>query len=345
MPLSPLLIRLAGRAGVCLAALAMLVLPGESPHLRVHVLAHHVAVGQTFTIEVSSDAPLPRGASLEVGLQREGGARLWQKPLPPATADDWTVSGVLPAAGRYQVTARVNGGRREAATYALQGVVPPPPYFGGVLVVGEFGFPDAVSDALRAHGFALQEGLTQGVPRLIAVADPQLGNHDPGRQYRQIWSAVAAGSNLVLLNPPAADVASYWPFRVRLVDYHDGCGSVWDEGEPALTDGLPPSAADVLRPNLAYDLSSEGAITLLNLRQGLLVRGNGGSGYPGCHAWFRFRYGQGLVTVSSVPVLERSFDAYMRRYLMNLLKVAAQPPHGAPTPGLAAAFARQISGR
>lgn len=324
-----------------LGLIVFMGLPGGGPRLRLHLLASHVAVGQTFAIEVRAAQGGPAGGTVTVSAETAAGKNLWRRELTSATGDVWSLLAALPAPGRYRVVARAkrsDEGRSEASEDVT--VIPPPPsYYGGVLAVGQWGLPDALQEALRDHGFAVQNGLTQGAPRVMAIADPLLGGSDPAKQYRAIWQTVAEGANLLLLSPPAPDALKFWPFQARLVPYRAGCGSAWSQGSAQLTEGLPATAtADVLRPDFAFDLSQAGAIELEDLRQHLLVRG--GDGYPGCHAWFRFRYGEGLVTVSTVPVLERGSDAYMRRYLMNLLKVASAAPRGAAKPGLAAAFAR-----
>lgn len=327
-----------------LGLIVFLGLPGGGPRLRLHLLASHVAVGQTFAIEVRAAQGGPAGGTVTVSAETATGKNLWRREVGSATGDEWSLLAAMPAPGRYRIVARAKGSGEGAgkASEDVTVITPPPPYYGGVLAVGQWGLPDAMQEALRDHGFAVQNGLTQGAPRVMAIADPLLGGSDPAKQYRAIWQTVAEGANLLLLSPPAPDALKFWPFQARLVPYRTACGTAWTQNSAQLTEGLPAAAADVLRPDFAFDLSQAGAIDLEDLQQHLLVRG--GDGYPGCHAWFRFRYGEGLVTISTVPVLERGSDAYMRRYLMNLLKVANAAPRGAAKPGLAAAFARQLGG-
>lgn len=328
---------------LALLALILWFAPGAAPPLRAHALARNVTVGASFNVEVSSAAPLPRGAWVETALAGPNQRPVWRR-LPPAARHDWLVAEAAPRAGEFRFLARVRGARGATrAELNLRAVAPPPSYYGGVLSVAEYGLPDLLSDALRARGFALQSGLAEGAPRLIAIADPRLGGHDVAAQYRQIWRTVAAGTNLALLTPPAQDVADEWPLSIDLVADHGQCAGAGASGGDDLLEGLPAEADAVLRPDLAYALGDEPGIALRNLGGQLLVRAPGGAGYAGCRDLFTFRYGQGLVTITSVPILERAADAYVQRYLMNLLKVAARRPRGEPAPGLASAFSRRLA--
>ncbi len=314
------------------------------PQLRLRTEARHYMAGQEFLIEVSSSAPLPARDRIWVRLARANGPALWRDQLSASKAGFWRLAGDLPRAGAYRLTAEVAGATRPLASLDLEAVTPPPPFYGGVLPVAAYGFPDALMQALRARGFALRSGLGATHPRLIAVAEPKLPGPGLAARYRRIWSAVAQGANLLLLSPPAPDMAPYWPFRIHVLNYSAACGAPFPEGLPALRDGLPSAATAVLRPDFAYDLSREPEINLLTPDLRLLVRAPGGAGYAGCHAWFRFRFGRGLVTVSSVPIIAHAEDAYTQRYLMNLLKLAAQPVRrGRPAYGLAAAFQRRLA--
>lgn len=327
----------------CSVLIALFGLLGGAPRARLHLLARHVAAGQTFEIEARGPGPVTDGQVLDVALRDAQGRRLWRRAVA-ARGGEWLLLAALPAPGAYRITASLAGAHGAAAEADLTAIAPPPSYYGGVLSVGEFGLPDALQEALRDHGFAVQEGLTQGTPRVIAIADPSLGGGaNQAAKYRAIWRAVADGANLVLLTPPAPDTMKFWPFQARLAPYSTACGTAWDQGSEQLVEGLPAAAGDVLRPDYAYDLADAGLIGLESLGQRLLVRA--GDGVSGCHAWFRFRFGEGLVTVSAVPVLERASDAYMRRYLMNLLKVAAETPRGEAKPGLAAMFNRELQAK
>ncbi len=314
------------------------------PQLRVRTSARHYMAGQQFLIEVTSSAPLPASDSIVVRLVPARGKALWRQRLPVSKAGFWRLDGLLPKPGAYRLTAIIPGADTGAAALDLLAVAPPPPYYGGVLSVAAYGFPRDLAGALRRHGFALRNGLGPAHPRLIAIAEPKLPGDRITARYRRIWAAVAQGANLLLLSPPAPDMAPYWPFRVHLVNYSPACGAAFPGALPELRAGLPPAASQVLRPDFAYDLSQERDINLLAPDLSLLVRAPGGAGYAGCHAWFRFRFGRGLVTVSSVPVIAHAADAYTQRYVMNLLKLAAlKPRRGRPAYGLAAAFQRHLA--
>ncbi|MGH9506312.1 MAG: hypothetical protein ACRD13_05250 [Terriglobales bacterium] len=326
------------------------------PHLRLRTQARHYMAGQEFLIQLTSSAPLPAHATVVVGLGPANGKTLWSQRLPASAAGRWSLDGQLPHPGAYRLSAAILGEDSSRTALSLLAIQPPPTYYGGVLPVATYGFPPGMTQVLRDHGFALRAGIGPSHPRLIAIAEPNLGSPaspPPGSpaqgpaslraRYRRIWQAVSAGTNLLLLSPPAADAAAYFPFHVHLVAYTDACGAAFPASLPELRSGLPAGGAAVLRPNFAYDLSQEPDIQLLTPDQGLLTRAPGGMGYGGCHAWFRFRFGQGLVTVSSVPVIAHGADAYVQRYVMNLLKLAAlRPRRGHPAYGLAAHFLRQL---
>lgn len=317
------------------------------PHLRLRTQARHYMAGQEFLVELSSSAPLPSGETVVVDLGPEHGKPVWRQRLPPAPKGLWRLDGQLPRPGIYRLSAAIEGERGSTTAVSLLAVQPPPPYFGGVLPVAAYGFPPALSQTLRAHGFALRPGLGPAHPRLIAIAEPNLGPHAGATaplaaRYRHIWQAVSEGTNLLLLSPPAPDVARYYPFHIHIVSYSPACGAAFPSELPELRSGLPEDVA-VLQPDFAYDLSQEPDIQLLAPDLDLLTRAPGGAGYAGCHAWFRFRFGRGLVTVSTVPVIAHGADAYVQRYVMNLLKLAARRPrHGHPAYGLAAQFLRTL---
>lgn len=317
------------------------------PRLSLRTAARHYMAGQEFLVELSSSAPLPSGDTVVVDLGPTHGRPVWRQRLPPAAKGVWRLNGQLPHPGAYRLSAEIEGDRGSTTAVSLLAVEPPPPYFGGVLPVATYGFPPALTETLRAHGFALRPGLGAAHPRLIAIAEPNLGPAAAGARplavrYRHIWRAVNQGTNLLLLSPPAEDVAHFFPFQVHVVSYSPACGAAFPAELPELRRGLPGGLA-VLRPDFAYDLSQEPDIELLTPDLRLLTRAPGAAGYAGCHAWFRFRFGRGLVTVSSVPVIAHGADAYVQRYVMNLLKFAARRPRrGHPAYGLAAHFLRQL---
>lgn len=215
---------------------------------------------------------------------------------------------------------------RTTQTVAINAVAEPLAGLGGVELLDAAGLSPDIVDYLRAHGFAVND-LDGGAPPasngLIVVGDPRLGGGAVGPEYSAIWTAVGNGANLLLLEPPPPAVAGYWPVPLQ-------------PAPPApMVDVFPPVSPRVAP--LETGLQAPARLPLL-LRPVATYNVGPGSGAPDIYAmagarWlapdspplFCFRFGSGWVTVSGLPLLAHFADADVRRYVMNLLKAAAEP--------------------
>ncbi|HEY7856845.1 MAG TPA: hypothetical protein VIC32_10395, partial [Terriglobales bacterium] len=168
--------------------------------------------------------------------------------------------------------------------------------------------------------------------------DPRLNGDDSGRalaaSYELLWKQVGAGASLLVLEPPPARLAAYWPLKAPLAAAGANCGA--DAFAAPFANGLEGSDfAGLLRPPLAYDLSHESALDLYTWEGVRLPRPTRHSGYAGCYPLVSLRLGAGWVTASTLPLLEHFQDARARVYLMNLIAAALHRRRAVPaSPGL-----------
>ena len=295
--------------------------------LRLRVSARRLEAGENAAVWLQPSLPL-RGI-IRFTLLNAARQPVWKASVPAGAA---RAGFSLPRPGRYRLQARV-GARR--LRLALQALPPPPPWYGGVLPVQALGLPDTLRAYLRAHGFAVTRGLHGPRPRLILLARTRWN----WSLYLRLWREVARGSNLLLLRPPNPAAAPAWPLAVHLAPWSAAACDADFFTVPRLGLNLAPRArallARRLRPHHGYDLRRQSVIIPLSLSGRMLAIGRYHAPRLGCRPLFSFRFGRGLVTVTSLPLLRRFANAWVRLYLMNLLKAAARRHPGPHTPGLA----------
>ncbi len=297
----------------------------------------HVAAGTPFDVQLNlawpaGDPTLPPGKAeplqrrnILVTLSRDGHLVVARHALPSRGERLARVRLSAPEPGEYTISAAGH-------TQALEAVPDLSTTYGGMQSAAAVGLPDTLMQTLRAHDFAVREGLPEGVVPEILIGDPA---NISSSQWLPLWKAVASGSRLILLSAPPPSQATDWPWTIHLVPVRQ-CERdlVFPSGAPLLSQALPGNTPSALCPRTAYDLSGERQAVPVNLHGTRLPR-NHQDNYLGEHAVFAFRYGQGFVAVSSIPVLRNAGDVYAQRYLMNLMKQVAQIPAGYPANGLA----------
>lgn len=305
-------------------------------HFVLEVPATYLSVGQQFEPELVSqaaNAAVP-AAEITLTLRDAGGERLAGEQLTLDGAA--TVAGLplsLPHAGAFTLHASTANGTQTIAMHALPD---PSPDYGGVLPVAGVGVAAGVAEYLSQHGFAMEELGPAAAPRLVLVGDPRLDGGDLLGEYGQLWKAVAAGVPALLLEPPPPGVAAAWPLAPPLVAPQGDCSEDLQQAPLGENLAFDAGLGTLLRPELSLDLSQQNGIDLYHWDGRRLARPNDHTGYSGCHALISFRFGQGWVTVSTLPLLQHFQDVRARIYLMNLMRAAAWRKRAAPaSPGLA----------
>ena len=298
--------------------------------------ALYFSVGQEFqprliSLSATAAAP-PSTVSLEL-LNARGTAIAKQLVSLNAAATALGSAFALPRAGDYLLRANSDAG---AQTIPLHALPEPDARYGGVLAVASLGLSSGASDYLREHGFAVSELAAGAAPRLIVVGDPRLEEANLVEDYTALWRAVAAGSDLLLLDPIPPGAAEFWPIAGPYSRDSAICGE--DAFAPPFTEGLEAgtSLATLLRPALTFDLAQQSQLDIYHWDGRRLLRPTSHSGYSGCHALFSFRLGAGWVTYSTLPLLQHFQDVRARIYLMNLIQAMAKRKRSVPeSPGLA----------
>ncbi len=295
--------------------------------LQLQVSARTLEVREFASAWIAHSQPL--AGAVHFVLKNAAGKIVWQSTAAAAAPQ---AVFALPHPGVFRLEAQTGSQRFHAA---LEALAPPPPWYGGVLPLQTRGLPGSVSDYLRAHGFEVATGLSGAPPRLIVLARTDLS----WQRYLRLWQEVAQGSNLLLLHPPAPAAAPAWPLRAQLVAWNPARCDAGFFSIPTLDHALDARARAALqrrlRPRQAYDLRRQPEILPLSLSGRMLAIGRYHAPRLGCRPLFAFRFGRGLVVVSSLPVLSRFANAWDRLYLMNLLKTAARKLPGPAAPGLA----------
>ncbi|MGH9392691.1 MAG: hypothetical protein ACRD1E_00850, partial [Terriglobales bacterium] len=316
-------------------AAASISVAGKSGFM-LEVPALYLSVGQEFQprlISLAATAAAPADM-ISVTLLDGSGQRLAAQQIPLDAAGAATAEPIsLPRAATYELRARSVAGTQTITLHALPD---PDLSYGGVTAVASLGLAPGVADYLRQHGFAVTElEANSAQPRLILVGDPRLGGANLAASFAQLWHAVAAGAEALLLQPIPAGVAQYWPMAGPLTAATSACSD--DALAAPLTDGLAVDRAlgELLHPALAFDVAQQSQLDLYHWDGRRLARANSHSGYAGCHALFSFRLGAGWVTYSTLPLLQRFQDVRARVYLMNLIKAVGRRKHNVPpSPGL-----------
>ncbi|MGH9480461.1 MAG: discoidin domain-containing protein [Terriglobales bacterium] len=330
-------ISLCTTAVVLLAAWLAVTMVGRAGDTRfvLEVPATYLSVGQQFQprlVSLAASTAIPDMA-VSLALFDAGGQRVQAQQLDlAATATTAAAPMALPRAGSYQLRASAGGGEQ---TIALQALDEPSLSYAGVLPVAAMGLEAGVADYLLQHSFAIQD-LAHGTgARLILLGDPRLDGGDLAAQYSALWQRVAAGATALALKLPPPGVAPYWPIPTALTTPPGACGE--DVFDSPLANGLSSGAAltALLRPALVFDLAHPDPPDVYRWDGRLILRPNARAGYPGCHALFSFRYGDGWVTVSALPLLQHFQDVRARVYLMNLIMASVRRKRPAPSaPGL-----------
>lgn len=314
----------------------------------LEVPATYLSVGQQFQPRLVSLDPTPDGATSDVELELQDASGRTVATAAADLPDGGTLEAPpmsLPHAGGFLLRMHTDAGAD--ASLHLEALPEPPANIGGVTPLASFGLSEGASDYLRQHSFAVQPfpvGPAAGdeapvaAERLIVVGDARGAGEDLIPAYSRIWSQVAAGTGLLLLESPPPGVANFWPTLGPLAAPEGDCQQ--DFNDAGLGGGLSPGDAGdalrLLRPTLVYDLAGQRSLDLYRWDGVRLPRANPQSGYPGCHAVFSYRYGYGWVTVSTLPLLEHFQDARARIVLMNLIVAALRRKHAVPaSPGLA----------
>ncbi len=322
---------------VGLGAAAILVLAGLWLHWRRHHLpagtdwkltlsARHLEAGEKAWVQLA--APGRFEATIHFHIRDARGALIWKKqfaglrcarPRPgmPRQCLSPAQPFALPAPGHYVFSARVE---QKHWRQNLTAVQPPVPYFGGVLTVATLGLPENVRNYLRAHGFAVSHGLGRAAVRVIVLGRTRLSPAG----YQRLWKKTAAGSHLVLLKKPAPSAARYWPLQFRVHPWKAGCNDNLFP-VPELARGVAKRfLTRLLQPAYGFDPRLPSHITPLGLNGRKRAGGISQKRAQRCRALFAFRFGQGQVWVSSLPLLQHFPDAWARRYFINLLKLAGR---------------------
>ena len=307
---------------------------GPNPFV-LEVPATYLSVGQQFQPRLVSQAASAAVPAVAVTLRLldAQGRPLAEQPLwLDGAATLLAPPLALPGVGRFTLQARAGKAVQAIALHALP---EPPADYGGVLAVAGLGLAPGVADYLRQHSFDIETLGPASSASVLLVGDPRLDGQHLLAQYTQFWQAVGNGATAVLLEPPPPGVALAWPLAGPLAPPQGDCGA--DLDLPQLDAGLPSGAAlaALLRPTLSFDLAQQSALDLYQWDGRRLARPNRHSGYPGCHPLVSYRYGDGWVTVSTLPLLQHFQDVRARIFLMNLLRVQAYRKHYAPaSPGL-----------
>lgn len=297
----------------------------------LEVPATHLSVGQQFQPLLVAEGGDPSDApAVTVDLLDASGRRLSSQPVP------WTAPApplALPRAGDYRL--RATSGE-ETETIALAAQPEPPSTYGGVVGLAGVDLAPGIGDYLRQHSFAVTDITRDAVAPspLYLVGDPRLDGAQPAAAYAQVWHQVAMGSQALLLEPPPAGIAALWPIAAPLRPPQGACDD--DLAGIPLDAGLADASWHaLLAPALGMDLSQQSQFDLYHWDGTRLARPNRRVGYAGCHVLLSYRYGQGWVTVSTLPLLQHFQDVRARIVLMNLIKAVMRRKRYAPaSPGL-----------
>jgi len=308
---------------------------GPNPFV-LEVPANYLSVGQQFQPRLVSQAPSAAVPAAEVTLElrdARGQHVAAQKLELDGAATRLAEPLALPGAGRYTLRARAG---KQVQTITLHALPEPPADYGGVLAIAGLGLAPGVADYLRQHSFVVEDPGPASSAHLLVVGDPRLDGHDLLAQYTQLWQTVSAGANALLLEPPPPGVAQAWPLTGPLAPPTADCSD--DLAQPPLAENLQNDAAlaALLRPTLSFDLGQQSSLDLYHWDGRRLARPNNHSGYRGCYPLVSYRYGDGWVTVSTLPLLQHFQDARAPLYLMNLLRAEGRRKRHVPaSPGLA----------
>lgn len=335
-------------AGFCLAPVSCLAMHSREASFYLEVPAVHLSVGQQFTPLLISREALTDAPLIRVELLDAASHQMWTEslplPLPGQPARLSTLS--LPHPGRYRLVATAESGpsRHAVNTVSMETAPEPSSAYGGVEAINVVGLGNGVVQYLQEHAFAVSEGLDHTNAPIVVVGDPRIEGYALASTYRRLWAQVAAGANLLLLNPPMPELAPFWPFHTHLVSASECHDDLFPAALVHMHDGAiePRVAESAVGPVVAYDLSGESGIAAETLDAHSLARPSGNSGDSGCHAVFSFRYGHGWVTVSSLPLLQHFSDTWARVYLMNLIKTASRRVKGNAAGGLASLQAQRM---
>lgn len=301
----------------------------------LEVPATYLSVGQQFQPRLVSLAESAAVPDAEVTLElvdADGQSVASQQIALAATA---TVEGqpmALPRAGTYRLRARAAPGSQ---SIALQALPEPAQSYGGVLPLAALGLDTGIADYLRQHSFAVHDFGSGADAPLIVLGDARLDGGDLAAKYGALWQRVGGGATVLALQPPPPGVTDFWPITTRLTAAPHECSE--DVFDPPLAAGLVTDTAleELLQPALVYDLTRSDPPDVYRWDGRLILRPNPQGGYPGCHALFSFRYGEGWVTVSTLPLLQHFQDVRARIYLMNLIEASRRRKHPVPAaPGL-----------
>lgn len=310
------------------------VSPSGSNPFVVQVPAAYLSVGQQFQPRLVSLAPLAAAPTdaIQLELRDAAGHRLsrTQVALDP-TAIQLAPPLALPHPGSFELRATLGGAAVE--TIALHALPPADALAGGVLPLAGLGLAPGIGNFLRQHAFAIQDAdLSQPTQARLILVEPRLSP----AAYTWLWSQVEHGVQALVLAPPPPAANAYWPVAPPLVAPTRAC--LDDSLDPRLLRGLANDDIlhRLLQPPLTYDFAQQAQVNLYHWDGRRLDRPNHRSGYPGCFPLVSYRYGDGWVTLSSLPLLQHFQDARARLYLMNLLQaVARRKPWVPPSPGLA----------
>lgn len=326
------LISLGGVLLLAWLAFASLSPSGKNPFV-VQVPAEYLSVGQQFQprlVSLANTAAAPE-AEVELDLRDAGGRTLQrsQVALDPTTVQLGPAL-ALPRAGSYELRASLGDQKQTIRLHALP---PADPLLGGVLPIAALGVAPGVGAFLRQHAFAVEEAdISQPTQARLIMVRPRLSS----AAYTWLWQQVERGVQALVLELPPPAVNGYWPIAPPLRAPRGAC--LDDSLDPLLLRGLSGDASlqSLLQPPLTYDFAAESQVNLYHWDGRRMPRPNPRSGYDGCHPLVSYRYGEGWVTLSSLPLLQHFQDVRARLYLMNLLKaVARRKPWVPPSPGLA----------
>jgi|GEM_PF-2497418 len=305
---------------------------GANPFV-LQVPAEYLSVGQQFQprlVSLAATAVAPP-AEIDLDLREAGGRSLQhsQVALDPTTVQLGPPLS-LPRPGSYELRATVGS---QVQTISLHALPAADPRMGGVLPMAALGLAPGIGEFLRQHAFAVEDAdLSQPTQARIIMVQPRLS----GAAYAWLWQQVARGVQALVLELPPPAANGYWPVAPPLVIPRGTC---LDDGlDPLLLQGLnpDPSLRALLQPPLTYDFAQESQVNLYHWDGRRMARPNHRSGYEGCYPLVSYRYGDGWVTLSSLPLLQHFQDVRARVYLMNLLKaLARRKPWVPPSPGLA----------
>ncbi|HET9784752.1 MAG TPA: hypothetical protein VFP94_07330 [Terriglobales bacterium] len=326
------LISLGGVLLLAWLAFAAVSPSGANPFV-VQVPAEYLSVGQQFQprlVSLATTAVAPE-AEVTLDLRDAGGHSLTRSQI---TLDPTTVqlgpALSLPRAGNYTLRASLGS---QLQTISLHALPAADPLTGGVLPIASLGVAPGIGAFLRQHAFAVEEAdLRRPTQARIIMVQPRLSS----AAYTWLWQQVEGGAQALVLEVPPPAANEFWPVAPPLVTPPGAC--LDDSLDPLLLRDLSGDASlrSLLQPPLTYDFAQESQVNLYHWDGRRLARPNHRSGYDGCHPLISYRYGDGWVTLSSLPLLQHFQDVRARVYLMNLLKaVARRKPWVPPSPGLA----------